>query len=254
MSTNAISKVINERTSENHNKAQKDRSSLEKQLDAAEFYGVLPNVSEELQQPRKRGRPAKSKSPGPPPQKQDEQQKQGIKKPTDAAVDAAVEEMKRNKLITKVRAYAAYWPELCGASLRELNIYLCTTEQLERIIHGFEETVNMDSEIVEVPKTVKAFLGKLEPVAIGLALNNPDHRILREGIRLQGLTQALATDASVDKNIKLISVKYLIGRMPKHPLINLIWSIAMVAFDVYKTNCIEQVQYENIQEEKYEDL
>jgi hypothetical protein len=258
MSTNAISKAIGDRAGDS-TKASKEKSTLERQVDAAEFYGVLPSVSEDAPKKRGPGRPPKSKSPGPRPVTSNEPKptssnKAGIKKPTDEAVDAAVDEMRRNKLITKVRAYAAYWPELCGNALRELNIYLCSTEQLERIIQGFEETVNMDSEIVEVPRTVKNILGKLEPIAIGLALNNPDHRFLREGVKLQGLSHALISDPAVDKNIKLISVKYLIGRMPKNPLLNLLWSIVMVGIDVYKNNCIQQIAEQHLQEDKYEEL
>jgi len=250
MSQNPISKAISK--SGHTDKSVKDKSSLEKQIESAEFFGVLPPTEE----PAKRGRgrpPNKSKSPGPPPSEAPPSS-QGTTKPTNERVNKVLDDMKRNQLITKIRAYAAYWPEICTQSLSDLNIYMCTTEQLERIIAGFEASVTMETEIVDIPRSVKRFIGRIEPLAIGLALSNPDHRILREGVKLHGLSRAIASDPVVDRNVKLFSVKYLIGRLPRNPLVNLIYSIFMVALDVYKSNTIEEAADNAADDDKYNDL
>lgn len=252
MSSNPITKAINDKT---HGVEKTTKSSLERQVESAEFYGVLPSSSEQEPQKRGRGRPPnKSKSPGPAPTPKDAPKAQGVEKPTDEKVNKVLDDLKRNQLITKIRAYACYWPEICTQSLNDLNIYLCTTEQLERIINGFEASVMMQTEIVDTPKTVKEFLCKIEPVAVGLALSNPDHRVLREGVRLTGLSRALCTDSTVDRNVKLFSVKYLIGRLPRNPILNLLYSIVMVALDVYKTNTIQEVSDDTAADDKYADL
>lgn len=252
MSSNPISKAISDKT---HGVEKTTKSSLEKQVESAEYFGVLPSSFESEPPKRGRGRPPnKSKSPGPPPPTREPQKSGGLDKPTDEKVNKIIDDLKRNQLITKIRAYAAYWPEICTQSLNDLNIYLCTTDQLERIIAGFEATVMMQTEIVDTPKTVKNFLCKFEPVAVGLALSNPDHRFLREGIRLTGLSRALCNDPTVDRNVKLFSVKYLIGRLPRNPILNLFYSIVMVALDVYKTNTIQEVGGDSVEDDKYADL
>ena len=253
MSSNPISKAISEST---QGTVKAPKSAIERQVESAEFYGVLPSSTEQPAETQKRGRgrpPNKSKSPGPPPVTAPSSSA-GLKKPTDENVDKVIEDMKRAQLITKIRAYAAYWPEICSKSLHDLNIYQCTTEQLERIIIGFEASVNMETEIVQIPSTIKNWLTKIEPVAIGIGLNNPDHRFLREGVRLAGLGRAIESDPAIDRSIKLISVKYLVGRMPKNPILNLVWSIVMCALDVYKYNTIHERMQESADDERYSQL
>jgi len=241
MSGSEISKAIAKANGSGAKQAQKD--GLERQVEAAEFYGVIP--SDQPQQPKKRGRPpTKSKSPGPskegeaPPQQRKEPGAQ--KKPTDESVSKIVSEMKRNSLIAKVRACAAWWPDLCSETLRNTNIYLCTNEQLETICKGFEDTVMIQSEIVDIPRAFKQTISKVEPFAVAIGTANSAHPFLGQLRKLSGLGIALHQDPAVDRNVKLLSLRFL-GKMPRSPFLSLIWSVIMVGLEVIKENTMNEL-------------
>ena len=257
MSTSEISKTIAKSTAPTK-ATQKD--ILERQVEAAQFYGVIPSDNNPVPEKRPRGRPPnKPKSPRNTPGNSPERNQQGIpkvgKKPTDERVNKILEEMTRSRLIQKLRAYAAYWPDICNSTLSNTNIYECTNEQLERICKGFEDSVQCQSEIVDIPRSFKAALGKLEPVAVGIGLGNPNNPFLSQLTKLNGFARALHNDPSVDRNIKLLSIRFM-GRMPKHPFLNLIWSIFMVGLDVYKNNVfMEDAEIEEQEDQnQYGDL
>src|ERR1044072_5698136 len=131
MSSSAISAAIAKATGNGKPVAVPD--PLERQVAAAEFYGhIKPDNPQQDQQPapKKRGRPpTKSKSPGPPPSAgaADSSTKSSngpaTQKPSNESVQKAVDEMKRASLIAKVRACAQWWPDICGETLRQMNIY-----------------------------------------------------------------------------------------------------------------------------------
>lgn len=241
MSGSEISKAIAKATGTNSKATQKD--ALEKQVDAAEFYGVIKS-DQDIPQPKKRGRPpTKSKSPGPPPREEPPTPRKepgAQKKPTDEGVKNIINEMKRTSLIAKVRACAAWWPELCSETLKNTNIYLCTTEQLEMICKGFEETVMIQSEIVDIPRTFKQTIAKVEPVAVGIGIKNSAHPFWGQLRKLNGLGQALHNDPAVDRNVKLLSLRFL-GKMPRSPLLSLVWSVVMCGLEVIKENTMNEM-------------
>ena len=254
MSDSAISKAIAKASGSVSSKApQKD--ALERQVEAAEFYGVIKPDGDKGQPttvnplPKKRGRPPnKSKSPGraeqgPPPPKEPGAQKT----PTDEGISKIMSEMKRNSLIAKVRACAAWWPDLCSETLRNTNIYLCTNEQLEIICKGFEETVMIQAEIVDIPRSFKQAISKIEPFAVTVGYANPNNVYLSQLRKLNGFGMALQNDPAVDRNVKLLALRFL-GKMPKSPLFSLIWSIIMVGIEVIKDNTMNEMIEERIGE------
>ncbi len=227
--------------------------SLQRQVEAAEFYGVIKSDNETQNEKPKRGRPPnKSKSPGPSnkPQSISSNKSPGQqKKPTDEGISKIMEEMKRNSLIAKVRACASWWPDLCSETLRNINIYQCTNEQLETICKGFEDSVMIQSEIVDIPRTFKATIAKLEPAVVTIGIANPDHPILSQCRKLNGFGMALQRDPAVDRNVKLLSLRFL-GKMPKSPLLSLLWSIFMVAIEVIKDNTMNEIVERSIEEQE----
>lgn len=224
--------------------------SLKRQVEAAEFYGVIKADNAPPEKPKRGRPPTKSKSPGPPQNKQNERSSAGAQKtPTNEGVKKIVDEMKRNSLIAKVRACAAWWPDLCSETLRNTNIYLCTNEQLETICKGFEDTVMIQSEIVDIPRTFKATIAKLEPAVVAVGLANPTNPYLSHCRKLNGFGDALQRDPAVDRNIKLLSLRFL-GKMPKSPLLSLLWSIVMVGIEVIKDNTMNELIEESISEQE----
>lgn len=249
----AISQAIAKANGVTTKAPQKD--TLERQVEAAEFYGAIKPSNEEQSQPKKRGRPpTKSKSPGPPPSTDPSKAgKPALEKPTKEGVDKIVEEMKKSCLIAKVRACAAWWPELCSATLVNTNIYLCTVEQLETICKGFEDSVMIQSEIVDIPKTFKNTIAKLEPFAVSVGIQNHEHPILSHLKKLRGFGFALQTDPGVDRNVKLLSLRFL-GKMPRSPFLSLLWSIVMVGIEVIKENTMNELAEGVPEEEEYRGL
>lgn len=229
-----ISKAISGRNTQS---SQKD--SLEKQVEAAEYFGEIKSDLPNQQQPKKRGRPpTKSKSPGrtasgdAPPSK--------TKDPTPKNVDDAIEEIKKTTLVAKLRAYAAYWPEVCGPTLSSLNVHLCNSEQLQKLCDTFEQSVHSYSEIVDIPQSLKQTLIGLEPLVVGIGMTNPQHPFLKQGVMLQGLTKEIMTDSKIDHNIKLIAIRFM-GKMPKNPFLNLAFGIVHACMRCYKGNIMKQV-------------
>lgn len=221
---------------------------LKRQVEAAEFYGVIKPDNPQPDNKPKRGRPPnKSKSPSATERVTKSREPPLQKKPTDEGIKNIMDEMKRNCLIAKVRACASWWPELCSETLRNTNIYLCTIEQLETICKGFEDTVMIQSEIVDIPRTFKATLSKLEPAVVAVGLSSPDHPVLSHCRKLNGFGAALQRDPAVDRNVKLLSLRFL-GKMPKSPLLSLIWSIIMVAIEVIKDNTMNEIIEQTVQE------
>lgn len=241
MSGSAISAAIAKATGGSAKAPQKD--ALERQVEAAEFYGVIKPDGDPQPQPKKRGRPPnKSKSPGPPQQKESQEPRPpgAQKTPTNEGIKKIMDEMVRNSLIAKVKACAAWWPDLCGDTLRNTNIYLCTNEQLQLICKGFEETVMLQSEIVDIPRAFKQTIAKVEPFAVGVGLANPHHPVFGQLRKLNGLGMALHRDPAVDRNVKLVALRFL-GKMPKSPFLSLIWSIVMVGLEVIKENTMAEL-------------
>lgn len=257
MSDSAISKAIAKASGTVSSKGpQKD--AVERQVEAAEFYGVIkPDGDKGQQAPKKRGRPPnKSKSPSAHSENQSAPPKEAgaQKAPTDEGISKIMSEMKRNSLIAKVRACAAWWPDLCSDTLRNTNIYLCTNEQLETICKGFEETVMIQAEIVDIPRAFKQTIAKLEPAAVTIGLSNPTNPYLSQLRKLNGFGMALQSDPAVDRNVKLLALRFL-GKMPKSPFLSLVWSIIMVGIEVIKDNTMNELIEQSIGDsDEYKEL
>ncbi len=245
----AISKAIAKAGSDSSSSKQVD--ALERQVNAAEFYGQIA-ADHPTEQPKKRGRPPTrnvSKSPGPSKIEQhipDEFPKTG-KKTTAAKFDEVIYKMNRTRLLTKVQAYNSYWPNICPLTNGEF-MHL-NNQQLEELIETFELSVNSYSEIVDVPQAIKHTIANIEPLALQIGAANPDHPWLSKGRLMGGFTQALYSNPNIDLNVKLISIR-LLGRLPRNPYISLLYYIATTAFGVVKQNATSAQQVG----EEYKDL
>lgn len=215
--------------------SSKPVDNLERQLDAAEFYGVIKPDNPQPG-PKKRGRPpSKSKSPARAAGSiQDNIPEEFPKQsPGFKNIDAVLDKMNRTRLLTKLRAYNAYWPDICPLSPSELGTL--SVPDMERLIEMFELSVNSFSEIVDIPQSIKATIAKVEPFAISMAAANPDNYWLSKGRYMAGFTGLMQRDPNVDRNVKLLSIR-LLGKVPRHPLISLIYHLCGIAFHVVSIN------------------
>ena len=228
----AISKAISKSQAETGNNS-KPVDTLERQIESAEFYGqILPEHPPEK---RGRGRPKNtSKSPGPPGKTQmsipDEFPSKS--KPKEA-FDEVLYKMTRTRLLTKAKAYHAYWPEVCPLSAGELASL--DNKQLELLIDAFELSVNSYSQIVDLPQGMMAVVGKLEPIAISIGAANPSHPVLSKGVYMSGFAEAIKKNPNIDRSIKLLAIRAL-GRIPQSPFLSLLFHVSMTAVDVIKLN------------------
>lgn len=234
----SISQVISKsHAGDSNTTGSKSNDSLERQMEAAEFYGVI-KADNTQSAPKKRGRPPASKSKSParstesnipetfPTQSKQHQQKTN-------KIDEVLEKMNRTRLLTKLRAYNAYWPDICPLSSNELSSLSIT--DMERLIEMFELSVNSFSEIIDIPQSIKATIAKIEPIAINLAASNPDNYWLAKGRFMTGFSSLMSRDPNIDRNVKLLSIR-LLGKLPRHPLFSLLYHICGIAFHVVSIN------------------
>jgi len=246
----AISSAIAKSQSNGSNSKPVD--VLERQVAAAEFYGAIAPDHPQEPVKRPRGRPptrTTSKSPGPSKGEMpipDEFPKKSSKQ-TKPAFDEVIHKMTRTRLLTKVRAYNAYWPDICPLS-SEAFMQL-DNSQLEQLIEAFELSVNSYSEIVDVPQALKAGIGNLETLALTVGAANPTHPLLSRGLYMGGFSDAVSKNPDVDRNVKLIAIR-LLGRLPRNPFVSLVYHIFMTAFKVVKHNTIVHQEVA----EEYKDL
>lgn len=248
----SISKAIAKSQADSGNSKPVD--ALERQVAAAEFYGqIAPDHPPPTEAKRPRGRPpTKSKSPGPPPARSEPQKipeefpkKTPAKK---AEFDGVLHRMHRTRLLTKVRAYHSYWPDICPLSSGDFM--QLDNAQLEQLIEAFELSVNSYSEIVDVPRGVMAAIGNIESFAMKVGAANREHPLLSKGLLLGGFQRAIESSPDVDRNVKLVSIR-LLGRLPSNPYISLLYHICMIAMKVIQYN--EAMQNQPVPEE-YKDL
>lgn len=244
----SISKAIQKAQSDTGNSKPVD--ALERQVAAAEFYGEIASDKPQAEAKRPRGRPpTKSKSPGPPP-KTSQNVPNEFPKASKPKVnfDSVIHKMTRQRLLTKVRAYNAYWPDVCPLSSGEF-MSLDNT-QLQQLIDTFELSVNSYSEIVDIPRGVKTAIGKLETVGMAVGAANREHPLLSRGLLMGGFSRAIEHNPDIDRNVKLVSIR-LLGRLPSNPFISLFYHTCMTAFSVIQHN--DDVQNAPVPEE-YKEL
>lgn len=232
----AISKAIAKASGDTGNTKPVD--SLERQVNAAEFYGQIAPDHPQEQAKRPRGRPPTrnaSKSPGPSKVEQaiPEEFPKASKKAQTNKFDEVIYKMNRTRLLTKVQAYNAYWPNICPLGSGEFM--QLSNQQLEQLIETFELSVNSYSEIVDVPEAIKSTIANIEPLALQVGAANPTHPYLSQLRLMGGFTRALQTNPNIDLNVKLIAIR-LLGRLPRNPYISLLYYVLTTAFKVVKHN------------------
>lgn len=246
--TQAISKAQGNDTS-----SSKQTDSLERQVEALDFYGLVrPDGAPQQPPARKRGRPPGSKSKSPARQ---QQQQVPDEFPSHSAaprnkIDDIIEKMNRTRLLTKLRAYNAYWPDICPLSNVEFASLSC--EDMERLIEMFELSVNSFSEIIDIPQTIKATIAKIEPLALNVGYSNPEHPWLSKGRYMSGFSQIIAMDPNIDRNVKLLSIRFL-GRLPRNPIISLLYHIFGAALQTIAINQANMGEADRIPEQ-YQNL
>lgn len=245
----AISNAIAKSTAASSNTKPVD--ALERQVETAEFYGQIAADNQPAKRPR--GRPptrTTSKSPGPPSKIEQaipEEFPKASKKATQTKFDDVIYKMNRTRLLTKVRAYNSYWPNICPLASSEF-MHLNNT-QLEELIETFELSVNSYSEIVDVPQGIMNAISNIEPLALQIGASNPTHPLLSKGQLMGGFSEALSRNPNIDLNVKLIAIR-LLGKLPRNPYISLLYYIATTAFGVVKRNATVSQQVA----EEYKDL
>ena len=221
--------------------SSKPPDKLESQVEALDFYGLVRSDAAPAPGPKKRGRPpgSKSKSPARNVPEEFPQSRPSQK------IDAIIDKMNRTRLLTKLRAYNAYWPDICPLTNVELGAL--SIEDMERLIEMFELSVNSFSEIIDIPQSIKGAIAKLEPLAIQTAVTNPTHPWLSKGRYMTGFSHMIAMDPNIDRNVKLLSIRFL-GKLPRNPVISLLYHIFGAALQTISINQAREVEANSIPE------
>mgnify|MGYP001209336913 CR=1 FL=1 len=228
--------------------SSKQVDNLERGLDVLESYGCIKPDNPQSG-PAKRGRPPKSKSKSPGRAEAGLEPPSEFPRATPSKVDAIIDKMNRTRLLTKLQAYNAYWPQICPLQPGELASL--SAEDLQRLVDMFELSVNSFSEIIDIPQSIKTTIAQLEPFAINVAAKNPNSYWLSKGKYMTGFTDVMNSNPNVDRNVKLIAIR-LLGKFPRNPILSLVYQIASVAFTVIQYN---QAREANIQvSEEYANL
>lgn len=208
--------------------------SLEKQVDAALEAGFI-KLDGQGDAKKGRGRPRTKSASGEPPARQMLTPEE-IKMENDKRVKSVINNATKRQKINQLKAFMSYFPkETEGCS--QLSLEELTVDQLQQLLTCFEESVLGASEIINIPLAIKSFIGKVEDGAVTVGISNADHPYLGQLVKLKTLKQRIERDESLDKNIKLISVK-MAGRLPRNPFINAIADIFRLATDSFVHNSI----------------
>ena len=204
--------------------------NLEKQVDAAIEAGLIPS-HEPPKQTKKRGRPA-GKSVERPQQTPTVLTSEEKKIENQKKVNSIVGAVKKRALICKLKAFAAYFPDVAAEACATIVLEELEVEQLQTLYTCFEDNVLGASEITSLPIAIKKILGKAETTLVGIGLANPDHAALGELTKMQGLAERINQDREIDTNVKLVAVR-MAGKLPRSPYVNILTGIARVGWDLY---------------------
>jgi hypothetical protein len=150
----------------------------------------------------------------------------------DKKVNAIVGQVKKKALICKLRAFAAYFPDVAREACQTIILEDLEVAQLQILYDCFRDNVLGASEITSLPIAIKKILGKTETTLVGIGLSNPDHPVLGEFTKMQGLSERINNDEEIDTNVKLVAVE-MAGKLPRNPYVNILTGIARVAWDLY---------------------
>lgn len=227
-------------------------ADLEKQIDAAIEAGMIPNEVPKAAPAKKRGRPA-GKSVERPLQTPTMLTPEEKKLENDKKVQAAIGSVKKRQLISKLRAFAAYFPATAREAVQTIVLEELEVDQLQLLYDTFRDNVLGEEEIIFLPATIKKILGKTEDTLVGIGMTNPDHPTLGEFLKFQGLAQRIEQDESIDKNVKLIAVE-MSGKLPRNPYLNIAAGIFTCAWDCYNQATYNRIREEPISDPKYSKL
>lgn len=231
--------------------------NLEKQLDAAIDAGLVHESNTAA--PKKRGRPStKSVERQPVKPKTDEPPKytlmpEELKIANEKKVQQVIANAEKERLILQLQAMSVYFPHVTKEATESLVLQELTADQLKRLLSTFRNAVLGKSEILALPIAIKKGLGKIETAAVGIGMSNPEHPVLGEFIKMNGLSERINQDPDIDDNVKLVAVD-LAGRLPRSPYFNIISGIGRVALDLYNDCSVRRPLTEVSSDPRYSKL
>lgn len=230
--------------------------NLEKQVDAAIDAGMIPE-SNARPVKRGRGRPS-TKSQERTPSKEQAPPSYTLlpeerKIENDKRVQQVIANAKKSRLILQLQAFSAYFPEITKEATQTLNIHELDAKQLEELLKCFRDAVLGKSEILALPVAIKKVLGKVETAAVSFGMSNPEHPVIGEFIKMNGLTERINTDQEIDDNVKLIAVD-MAGRLPRNPYFNIVAGIWRCMLDQYNDCSVRRPSLEVEADPRYSKL
>lgn len=221
-----------------NNKAART-DNLEKQIDAAIEAGMITESATKSQLPKKRGRPPTKSREREPVQEPDFKLMPEEKKLSNAQkVEAVISNTTKRRVIMQLQAFSIYFPDITREAMNSLVLEDLTLEQLQKLLSCFRDSVLGKSEILALPCAIKKGLGRVESMAVSVGMSNPDHPVLGEFIKMNGLSARIDADSEIDDNVKLIAVD-MAGRLPRNPYFNILAGIWRCALDQYN-DCSRQ--------------
>lgn len=203
-----------------------------------------PKYETSAQQQKKRGRP-----PGKSPKRTttpEPQQKISAKE--------AVQQIGKEKIITKLHAYATYFPELLGNMLNQVDIESASVQDLIDLTAVCKQTVASTLQIHTAPNMIENMIDSIEASILKIAIESQDENLAHLR-KLRGVALAIKSDPTIAADIKLISID-LLDYLPSNPYIRLGMNIAKVAYGVFMYNSSKEFNYtENrVDNEKYSEF
>ena len=136
--------------------------------------------------------------------------------------------------MTKLQAYAQYFPELFGGILQSVDIESSSVEDLYALANVCKETVLASTQIHTAPNLVENLINGMELSILNVAANSDDDTT-RQLINLRGLSKAIKSDPIIASDLKFISID-LLDWVPSNPYIRLGMNIAKVGYGVFMHN------------------
>lgn len=225
-----------------HKKVQSPKVAKQKSADALDAMKLEGILKEPAVLPKKRGRPpgsTNSKSPSRKTQKTTAE---------DATAEQLKERIRHRKLMRQIEALASFFPEF-QEEFASMNLRNQSSEGLQELIEECKNTLQTRNEVMQYPRLFGSAINKLETGAFLAAAKNPNDPLLKHGLHLKGLSEAVAQNQEIQDDVKLISID-MMGMMPTNPWLRLVFNLGNLALDVYQHNAAKGEQVK----EKYAGL
>ena len=219
-----LTKIIEKNTKSQKIKPSKEESlSVEKQLDAAIYSGMV-NISEPSPGTKRRGRPPKNQGgPSPAPDSRVE-------------VNEIAQEMEKRVYILKLTQYQAYFPETCGALLSQINHADLSLEDLKMLCDTCNRSINIGATVASAPSLIRNALKRTTPLLVNIGKNKPNS-VLNDLKYLEGYERVIDNDKDLDFNIKRISIELSsYFSMPSNPYLGLASTLLSTGYEYIYTN------------------